>query len=183
LPNRWGIGETCGQQAAPTTPLRPRARKPEQDMARGERTKKSTATNAVNTFQTVGTVLRPTHDLTPAEMTHFERVTTSREVSTWMPHDLAIATQLARNLARFDRLQEQLDDDGLMQINERGTKVAHPLLSASMTMASTIQALTRTLGLGASQRGIAGAKQASRNSADQEAREIISRASQDDLIG
>jgi len=151
-------------------------------MAASNRSKKSTVANTAKMFQTIADVLRPTADLTEAEMTHFNRVVTSRETETWSPHDLSIATQLARVLRRFDELQVQLDSDGLTLVNERGTTVAHPLLNASMTMASSIQALSRTLGLSASQKGLGGAPQASRNKAEQSARKVLERAAADDLI-
>jgi dihydroxyacid dehydratase/phosphogluconate dehydratase len=51
-----------------------------------------------------------------------------------------------------------------------------------MTIASTIQSLTRTLGLSASQRGVAGESQAKRNQAEQVARKVIAKASEDDLL-
>jgi P27 family predicted phage terminase small subunit len=121
--------------------------------------------------------------LTDLELTHFKRLVNSREVDTWSPHDLSIATQLAKTLRRFENLQEQLDNDGLTLTNERGTVVAHPLLSASMTMSSTIQALSRTLGLSASQRALTGDNQRQRNSAEAEAKKILQRAAkEDDLL-
>jgi phage terminase small subunit len=109
-------------------------------------------------------------------------VVKSREADTWAPHDVTIACQLAKALATLEKAQAALEADGLMMVNDRGTTHAHPLLSASMTMSSTIQALTRTLGLGASQRGLAGSKQASRNQADQAARKVIEKASADGLL-
>jgi len=85
-------------------------------------------------------------------------------------------------LRRFEELQTQLDSDGLTLVNERGTTHAHPLLSASMTMSNTIQALSRTLGLSASQRAITGEHQAGRNKAEQAARKVLEKAAADDLI-
>jgi phage terminase small subunit len=127
-------------------------------------------------------ILQPTADLTADEMIHFDRVIKSREASTWLPHDLSIATDLAKTMRRFKQLQEQLDAEGLTMVNPRGTLVAHPLLSASMTMSSTIQALSRTLGLSAPQRGLGDPSQAKRNVADIDARKVIERASEEGLL-
>ena len=147
-----------------------------------KRTMKNTAEGAMDTMRSVAMVLQPTQFLTSSEAEHFDRIVQSREVSTWMPHDLSVATQLAVTMRRFGELQAQLDDEGLTLVNDRGTTVAHPLLSASMTMSNTIQALTRTLGLGASQRGMAGGPQKARNSADKTARELLANLSKHDLL-
>jgi hypothetical protein len=45
-----------------------------------------------------------------------------------------------------------------------------------------VRAFTATLGLSASQRGVAGAKQTSRNQAEQLARKVIERVAEDDLL-
>jgi len=146
------------------------------------RQKKSTANNAVKAFRSLSEELSPTEDLSAVEMTHFQRLVFSREAESWTPHDLSVATNLAKILRRFDELQTQLDSDGLTLVNDRGTTVAHPLLSASMTMSNTIQALSRTLGLAATQRGLAGAPQAGRNKADAEARKLIDKVSSEDSM-
>ena len=147
-----------------------------------KRVMKNTTEGLVKQFQSAATVLQPTANLSEEELTHFKRLTSSREVDTWSPHDLSIATNLSKTLRRFDELQDQLDQDGLTLVNERGTTVAHPLLSASMTMSSTIQALSRTLGLSASQRSLTGDNQRKRNSAEAEAKKVINRVSEDELL-
>ena len=147
-----------------------------------KRVQKNTVEGQLITAKSVRDRLQPVSALTDVEMTHFDRVVSSREAETWSPHDLSIATQLAKTLRRFEELQTQLDSDGLTLVNERGTTHAHPLLSASMTMSNTIQALSRTLGLSASQRAITGEHQAGRNKAEQAARKVLERAAADDLL-
>jgi hypothetical protein len=151
-------------------------------MAKQIRSKKTTVSNAIETFKAAMSRLEPPLALKDGERVHFDRIISSREISTWSPHDLSIACQLSITMSRQELVNNELEEDGLTLINERGTRVAHPLLSASMTMASTIQSLTRTLGLSASQRGASGEHQAGRNRAEQEARKAIERASQDNLI-
>jgi phage terminase small subunit len=151
-------------------------------MAKQIRSKKSTVSNSLETMRSVMSELEPPITLSHDERLHFDRIVTSREVMTWSQHDLSLACQLAKAMARQELLNQELEEDGLTLINERGTRVAHPLLSASMTIASTIQSLTRTLGLSASQRGVAGESQAKRNQAEQVARKVIAKASEDDLL-
>jgi len=147
-----------------------------------KRTMMSSTESLVRQLQTADDVLQPTETLPEKEMTHFKRLVSSRETDTWSAHDLSVATQLAKTMRRFDELQAQLDGEGLTIVNERGNRMAHPLLSASMTMSSTIQALTRTLGLGASQRNLGSGPQKQRNAAEAEAKKVIKRASEDDLL-
>jgi phage terminase small subunit len=146
------------------------------------RSKKSTVANAVQTAQLISTKIEPTLTLTEVERTHFDRIAISREVDTWSSHDVTIACQLAKALTTLELAQDQLRVDGLTIENARGSQVAHPLLHASMSMASTVQQLTKTLGLSASQRGLSGPKQQSRNLAEQTARKVIGKAAADDLL-
>ena len=147
-----------------------------------KRVMKSSTEALVKQFQTPEDVLQPTATLTNDELIHFKRLVNSREVDTWSPHDLSIATQLAKTIRRFEELQAQLDLDGLTLVNDRGTVVAHPLLSASMSMANVVQALSRTLGLSASQRALTGDNQRQRNSAEAEAKKVLKRAADDGLL-
>jgi phage terminase small subunit len=151
-------------------------------MAAALRHKKSTLANTVKAFQSLSQVLSPTDQLSDVELTHFDRIIKSREAESWTPHDLSVATDLAKTMRRFGELQNQLDADGLTSLNQKGTLVAHPLLAASMGMSNTIQALSRTLGLSATQRGLAGAPQAGRNKADADARKLIEKVSAEDSL-
>jgi phage terminase small subunit len=133
-------------------------------------------------MQSVQEVLRPTLTLSDPEQSHFDRIIISREADSWSPHDITTACLLAKALSRLEKINEQLDRDGEMLVNAKGTQIAHPLLSASMNQANSIQALTRTLGLSASQRGLSGSEQATRNKADKTARDAIKKAQEDSLL-
>ena len=152
------------------------------NLSKQERSKKSTVSNAVITAQMVTTKIEPPEPLNDRRRTHFDAVVKSREVSTWSPHDLRMAFNLAIALDRLDQLNDKLDVDGLMSESGKGTPIAHPLLPALMSAASQVRQLSATLGLTASQRGVAGSKQSSRNRAELEAREVIEKAASDDLL-
>lgn len=151
-------------------------------MAAANRARKSTIESSMETIKLLGTRIEPPVKLNDTERAHFDRTISSRELSTWSPHDLTIAVQLAKTLVRLEAISAQLENDGLMLENQKGTQIAHPLLNASMTMASTVQALTRTLGLGASQRALAGSDQKGRNQAEAKARAVIDKARDDSLL-
>lgn len=150
-------------------------------MAAQNRTRKSTTAGQLATVASIqAPELEPTAELTPEATDHFHRIVKSREKDTWQPHDLSLATQLAKSMCRQDEINDTLDRDGLTLENRKGTPVAHPLLSASMTIASTVQALTRSLGLGASQRGLSGETQRSRSASETETRK--QHQDKDDLL-
>lgn len=151
-------------------------------MAKQIRSKKTTIGNQVITMQSVMSHVEPTLNLSDLERSHFDRIVKSREISTWSPHDLSVACNLAQAMENSVQMQKLLAVEGLTVINERGTRIPHPLLHASMTVANTVLSISKTLGLAASQRGIAGEVQTKRNQTEQAARKVIERAATEDLI-
>ena len=137
---------------------------------------------SANVMKAAAAKIDPCMTLTDQERSFFDVAVSSRETASWTPHDNLLACRLAKALRRQDELDERLDAEGLTLVNDRGTTVAHPLLSASMTIANTIQSLTRTLGLSAAQRGMTGSEQTKRNKADADAKKVISRASEETLL-
>jgi P27 family predicted phage terminase small subunit len=151
-------------------------------MARQERTKKSTVANSVKTMQSAKLICEPPFPLKETEATYFKSIVTAREHETWSDNDRLIAANLAKTYAAIDQLWGDINAEGYVVENQRGTPVANPKVSALNSMTSAMQSLNKTLGLSASQRGLSGAKQATRNSAEQQARKIIELAAEDDLI-
>jgi P27 family predicted phage terminase small subunit len=151
-------------------------------MSKQERSKKSTVSNQVLTAQMVSTKIDPPEPLSDRRRTHFDAIVKSRETSTWSPHDIRLAVNLAIALDRLDQVNLQLDAEGLMSESGKGTPIAHPLLPTLMSAASQVRQLSATLGLTASQRGVAGSKQSGRNAAEIKAREVIEKAAEDDLL-
>ena len=151
-------------------------------MAEGRRVKKTTVAGSLQTIQSISKVLEPTLPLSERERFHYDCVISSREADSWFPVHITTACMLAKAITRLEGINEQLNIDGVMLVTEKGTPIAHPLLSASMTQSNSIQSLTRTLGLSASQRGMSDGEQDKRNKADKVARAVIQRASEDDLL-
>jgi P27 family predicted phage terminase small subunit len=121
-------------------------------------------------------------ELTARELEFFNMVASSRESTTWSKNDLIIASQLAKNHRRIEDLGRIIDEDGYTQVNERGTKISHPAFAALTQLQAQVQSATRTLGLSASQRGLADSNQKNRNEADSRAREVLQKAAADDLL-
>jgi hypothetical protein len=141
-------------------------------MAKRERAQRNSITTQIEQFRSSTAPIEPVIPLEPAELIYFNQVINDRESTSWSTNHLSIACNLARTQVAIDRLWEQLKTEGYTLKNERGTPIANPALNALNTLTNTMQALNRTLGLSASQRGLAGSKQGERNKTDREVREI-----------
>jgi P27 family predicted phage terminase small subunit len=124
----------------------------------------------------------PKMTLTDREQTFFDMIVTSREAGSWSDNDLFIASQLAKSYRRLEELGDILDEQGYVQVNERGTQISNPIFAAMSQLQNAINAANRTLGLSASQRALTGEKQSIRNEADARAREVIDSIKDDSLL-
>ena len=132
-------------------------------MAKRERVQSNTIAGQISAFEAVRHTVAPPIPLSASEMTYFQGIVIDREASSWSPNHLLIACNLAKTYAAIDDLWRDIRDQGYTIVNERGTPVANPSVSALSNMTNAMQALNRTLGLSASQRGLSGEKQAARN--------------------
>jgi phage terminase small subunit len=151
-------------------------------MAQRKRVQTSTAAGALETFRHVAAKLQSPIQLDPDEQINFDRVISCRETASWDSNHLLLASHLAITYCQLDEANLSIAKDGLMVRNDRGTKVVNPAITAKSSLSATILQLNRVLGLTATSQGVAGAPQAKRNAADAKAREIIQRASEDDLL-
>lgn len=151
-------------------------------MARAERTKKSTITNNLATMVSANTAVQPTLDLSEIELEHFRRVVNSRETSTWSENDRTLACYLAKTYSAMDALWVEVLGEGFTVVNERGTPVANPSTTALNNFTGQARSLNSALGISASQKGVSGKAQASRNEAEIGARDIIKKTSASKLL-
>ena len=132
-------------------------------MAKQERQKRSTVSNQVAAVLKLAERLDPPFPLGDAELEVFYGVVASRERETWSAHDLRQAAKLARLEVQHEQEQLLYLAEGTLVHNERGTQIENPRGRACATIQNTIKSLSSSLGLTASQRGVAGEKQAKRN--------------------
>lgn len=151
-------------------------------MAKRERTQRNTVLAQIEQFQSANKPIEPHLPLKPAELTYFNQIISDREASSWSPNHLTIACNLARTYVAIDELWEQIRQQGYTVVNERGTQIANPAMNALNSMTQAMQALNRTLGLSASQRGLAGEKQKQRNRTDREVHDINTEADGHSLL-
>ena len=145
----------------------PTKRKPRVDSVQGQ----------LAVYQAVSTHVEAPVPLNDAQLVIFKAIIQARAATSWSEHDLLLACKLAKMEAHWDMLFDQVTDEGPTQINERGTKTANPVHTAMMQTASTIQSLTRTLGISASQTGKTGQDAKAANEASDKAREALGKAS------
>jgi phage terminase small subunit len=151
-------------------------------MAERKRTQKNTIAGQVQTMQSVLAKIEPAYLLDNLQIDYFHRVVKSRETSTWDDNHILLATNLAVTYAQLDHANNEIKARGLMVKNDRGTPVVNPVVTAKASLMSSVLQLNKALGLSASQMGVSGKEQDSRNKADRAARNLIEKISEDDLI-
>ena len=150
-------------------------------MARVKRTPTNTVSGQVAVTQSVMKKLSPAYELNELQMSYFMRVVRSVETEAWDENSILLATNLAVTYVQLDEANDEINAKGLMVLSEKGWPVTNPAISAKQSLMSSVLQLNKALGLSASQRGVAGNKQDARNKAEQKAREVIEKVT-DDLI-
>ena len=151
-------------------------------MATRKRVMKNTVAGQVEMFAAILAKIEPVYPLDGDERKYFDYVVTSRETASWNDNHRLLATNLAVTYAQLDEANHEIASNGLMVNNLKGTPVVNPAITAKNALSSTILQLNRTLGLSASQQGMAGKPQEARNQADAHARTIIEKASTNRLL-
>ena len=151
-------------------------------MATRKRTMKNTVSGQVEAMAMVSAKIESPIKLDPDESIYFDMVVKSRETASWNPIHLLMASNLAITFAQLDEANSSLASDGLMVRNDRGTKVVNPACAAKSALSATVLQLSKALGLSASQLGVSGKAQQSRNEADAHARGIINKVSEESLL-
>ena len=74
--------------------------------------------------------LEPVNELTKAELAYFDRYSTCRMIEDWSPGDIVRLERLCGWMAEIDEIKRQIKDEGLVVLNQRGTPISNPLLTA-----------------------------------------------------
>lgn len=115
--------------------------------------------------------------LNEEEQVIFDGIIAGLPQDTWETYRVRLAANLARMTYRAERLMVQLDEEGDVILNARGTPVCNPITSSMQQALTSVQTLTRTLGLSASQRGISEKEVGPARKAEKAAKEAIGKAS------
>lgn len=116
-----------------------------------KRTRADSAESAVKAMVNAakGDLQPPAHvKLRDGDEPFWAAVVRARARDEWSEADLVVAAQLARCLHDIETEQEQLDVEGTVTKNDRGTLVANPRVSVLEQFARREMALMRTLRMG-----------------------------------
>lgn len=150
-------------------------------MAQRKRVQKNTIAGQIETTKRIIAGVSPAYVLNELQRNYFDKIVRSRETESWDENHILLATNLAVTYAQVDAANEDIETRGLMTKSDKGTPVVNPAVTAKSSLMATVLQLNKALGLSASQMGVAGKEQESRNKADRTARKVIESVV-DDLI-
>lgn len=112
-----------------------------------KRAKVGTAAGAVAAFAGAqATIVPPEHSpLRECDQPFWADITCARAKDTWSKLDLVMAVNLARTLADLEKAQLQLDADGFIIENARGTMVENPMFRVLETLKRAAATLSKHL--------------------------------------
>lgn len=115
-------------------------------MSRRQRTDSIAAAVRIAEAVAAGVPRPPAHvQLRERDEPFFESIVRARPLATWNESDLEIAASLARAKADAERLQREIDDEGDVVVNARGTQIVNPKHTLLETLSRRILALSRML--------------------------------------
>lgn len=113
-----------------------------------KRNRSDSATSAVTAMQaaTAGPMKPPSFvHLRKGDKPFWDSIVRARTRDSWTDSDLVLAGNLARCQADIERLQKEIDVEGDILKNDRGTPVINPKHSLLETLSRRAVALSRTL--------------------------------------
>jgi len=112
------------------------------------KTRSDSATAAINAAKNAASpdLRPPPHvQLSADAEPYFADIVRARAREEWNEHQLTIAAQLAECMVEQEEVRAELALDGRVLTNERGTKVANPLVGINEALARRQMALGRSL--------------------------------------
>ena len=113
--------------------------------------KRDTVAGQVALHANASLEVQPNTKLSPAELIHFRNIAQAREAISIRRFDISLMENLAKLMVQNDIATATLAKEGLTTVNQRGTTVVSALLNATVQLNSSIQSLSRTLGLSTTQ--------------------------------
>jgi phage terminase small subunit len=151
-------------------------------MPQRKRIQTNTVEGLTRSMQTASAKVEPTSELDEREKYYFKMIVSSRETESWMDNHRVLATNLAKTYSQIEELDSKIKTEGTMSAGASGAEKMSPAITAKTNLGSLVTQLNRSLGLMAVQNGLSGKAQDKRNRADADARAIISKVKNDDLL-
>ena len=116
-------------------------------------------------IQALSSPLIPPIILSNRQQFYFDLLTSNRERATWTPDDLHMACRYAKESVRIEKLEDKVEEEGLM-IDSGTRRIVNPAVASIHQGNTQLLSILRYLGLSANTRGISGAEQENRNQAE-----------------
>ena len=149
-----------------------------------KRQRVDTAQGAVNAMESAATeILPPAHcRLRPRDMPFWRSIVKARDAKLWTDADLENAANLARAKSDIEKIQAELDVEGDVIRNQRGTPIVNPKHQLLETLSRKCLALSRMLHVHAEATSGKARDEKPKNKATKDAQAILSDLEDDDLI-
>jgi hypothetical protein len=153
-------------------------------MATKKRTRSDSVTAAAKAFAVVANEIKPpAHvQLRPQDKPFWNSIVCARAYSSWTDSDLELAANLARCKSDIERLQNDIDKEGDVLENQRGTPVVNPKHQLLETLSRRSVALSRMLHVHAEATQGESREQAKRKKPEEAARQALDSMGGDALI-
>jgi hypothetical protein len=142
----------------------------------------STELDLIRQYNAVLIEIKPTTPLPENAQTIFDGIIASREIDSWMPNDVRLATQLARTIQKLEEIMTRTENEDPVLFSTRGTPVQNPVYSIMMQLSTTVQSLTRTLGLSAGMRELSTARSVENREKEAKIRAAQEKSIEHDLL-
>lgn len=131
----------------------------------------------------MGDILPPKHVHVPeAAMPFWLSITRARATDRWTDSDLELAAELARSKLKVEQLNKEIEVEGDIVHNDRGTQIPNPKHNLLNTVATRVKWLSVQLQVHAEATQGKSRDQVKANKAQQSARSTAKSISDDDLI-
>lgn len=150
-----------------------------------KKTRSDTLTNEIQTFANIakGVIQPPSHiNLRDEDYPFWESIVCARARETWSNVDLENAANLARCKSDIERLQKEINDEGDVLVNQKGTQIVNPKHALLETLSRRAMAISRMLHVHAE--ATVGKSEDARNklAKEREVAEVYQAFNDDDLI-
>ncbi|AHG39712.1 TerS protein [Pseudomonas syringae CC1557] len=150
-----------------------------------KRNRSDSGTSAVAAMQAAAAgALKPPRfvNIRPADKPFWSSIVRARTRDSWTDSDLVLAGNLARCLSDIERLQKEIDIEGDVLKNDRGTPVINPKHSLLETLSRRAVALSRTLQVHAQATQGDSRDQGKKATKQRAAEKVLAEQDDDDLI-
>lgn len=151
----------------------------------GKRNRSDSATSAVVAMQAAaaGPIEAPSYvHLRPGDAPHWNSIVRARTRESWTESDLVLAGNLARCQADIERLQREIDAEGDIIANTKGTPIINPKHNLLETLSRRAVALSRMLQVHAQATQGDSRDQGKKAAKQREAEAVLEQLDDDELI-